>query len=51
VTNDDVLFGFRLPVFDLAGRTSVSHACRTFGVHPSTLYRWKRARSTVGMAW
>jgi transposase InsO family protein len=41
VTQDDVLFGYRLQLFDLAGRTSVAHACRTFGVHRSTYYRWK----------
>jgi transposase len=41
VSHDDVLFGYRLQLFDLAGRTSVSHACRTFGVHRSTYYRWK----------
>jgi len=41
VSHDDVLFGYRLQLFDLAGRTSVSHACRTFGVHHSTYYRWK----------
>jgi len=41
VSDDDVLFGYRLQLFDLAGRTSVSHACRTFGVHRSTDYRWK----------
>jgi transposase InsO family protein len=42
VTNDDRLFGYRLQLFDLARRTSVSEACRTFGVHPSTYYAWKR---------
>jgi hypothetical protein len=36
VSHDDVLFGDRLQLFDLAGRTSISHACRTFGVHRST---------------
>jgi transposase len=41
VSHDDVLFGYRLQLFDLAGRTSVSHACRMFGVHRSTYYRWK----------
>jgi transposase InsO family protein len=41
VSHDDVLFGYRLQLFDLAGRTSVSHACRVFGVHRSTYYRWK----------
>jgi transposase InsO family protein len=41
MTQDDVLFGYRLQLFDLAGRTTVAHACRTFGVHRSTYYRWK----------
>src|SRR3954453_15145226 len=41
MTKDDVLFGYRCQVFDLAGRTSVSHACRTFGIHRSTFYAWK----------
>jgi Integrase core domain len=42
VTQDDVLFGYRLQLFDLAGRIGVSAACRTFGVHRSTYYAWKR---------
>jgi len=41
MTQDDVLFGYRLQLFDLAARTTVTHACRTFGVHRSTYYRWK----------
>ena len=41
MTKDDVLFGYRCQVFDLAGRTTVSHACRTFGIHRSTYYAWK----------
>jgi transposase InsO family protein len=41
MTKDDVLFGYRLQVFDLAGRTNVSHACRVFGIHRSTYYAWK----------
>jgi transposase len=41
VSHDDVLFGYRLQLFDLAGRTSVTNACRVFGVHRSTYYRWK----------
>jgi hypothetical protein len=36
LTQDDVLFGYRLQVFELAGRTSLSEACRSFGVHRST---------------
>jgi transposase len=42
VTKDDVLFGYRLQLFAEAARTSVSQACRTFGVHRSTYYHWKR---------
>jgi transposase-like protein len=34
--------GYRLQLFDVAGRVGVSAACRTFGVHRSTYYRWKR---------
>src|SRR5919106_160070 len=49
VTQDDVLFGYRLQLFDLAGRTSVSHACRTFGVHRSTYYRWKAQVDRQGL--
>src|SRR5215204_3967243 len=42
MTQDDVLFGYRLQLFDLAARTTVTRACRTFGVHRSTYYAWKR---------
>jgi transposase InsO family protein len=49
VTQDDVLFGFRLQLFDLAARTTVSHACRTFGVHRSTYYRWKAMVDASGL--
>jgi transposase InsO family protein len=41
VTEHDVLFGYRLQLFDLAARVGVSEACRIFGVHRSTYYRWK----------
>src|SRR6266480_2549733 len=41
MSQDDVLFGYRLQLFDLAGRIGVSAACRSFGVHRSTYYRWK----------
>jgi transposase InsO family protein len=49
MTQDDVLFGYRLQLFDLAGRTSVAHACRVFGVHRSTYYRWKRQVDRHGL--
>jgi transposase-like protein len=41
VTQDDVLFGYRLQVFELAGRTSVAEAGRTFGIHRWTYYAWR----------
>src|SRR5215204_188267 len=41
MTQDDVLFGYRLQLFALAGQTTVTQACRTFGVHRSTYYAWK----------
>jgi transposase InsO family protein len=49
MTQDDVLFGYRLQLFDLAGRTTVSHACRVFGVHRSTYYRWKHGVERQGL--
>lgn len=49
MTQDDVLFGYRLQLFDLAGRTSVAHACRVFGVHRSTYYRWKAQVDRQGL--
>ena len=42
MTRDDVLFGYRQQLFAEAARRSVSAACRTFGVHRSTYYVWKR---------
>src|SRR4051812_25427015 len=49
MTKDDVLFGYRLQLFDLAGRTTVANACRVFGVHRSTYYRWKREVDRQGL--
>ena len=49
MSEDDVLFGYRLQLFDLAGRVGVSQACRTFGVHRSTYYRWKRQVDRWGL--
>jgi transposase len=49
MTQDDVLFGYRLQLFDLAARTTVVYACRTFGVHRSTYYRWKRQVERQGL--
>ena len=48
MTEDDVLFGFRLRLFTLAEEIGTSEqACRAMGVHHSTYYRWKR-RSSAG---
>ncbi|HET8814490.1 MAG TPA: helix-turn-helix domain-containing protein [Solirubrobacterales bacterium] len=49
MSEDDVLFGYRLRVFDHAARTSVSEACRVFGIHRSTYYVWKRRAERHGL--
>jgi transposase InsO family protein len=49
MSEDDVLFGYRLRVLDHAGRTSVSEACRLFGIHRSTFYVWKRRAERHGL--
>ena len=40
MTNDDVIHSYRLQLFNHAARTNVTEACRVFGVHRSTYYRW-----------
>jgi transposase len=49
MTKDDVLFGYRQALFAEAARTSVSEACRRFGVHGSTYYAWKRQVDRHGL--
>ena len=49
MSQDDVLFGYRLQLVDLAGRIGVAAACRTFGVHRSTYYAWKRKIERHGL--
>jgi transposase InsO family protein len=49
MSQDDVLFGYRLQLFDYAARTSVVDACRVFGVHRSTYYEWKRRIERHGL--
>lgn len=41
MSNDDVIFRMRVALFAHAERVGVSQACRDFGVHRSTYYRWK----------
>ena len=49
VTHDDVLFGYRLQLFALAGERGVSEACRLMGVHRSTYSRWKAQVDRQGL--
>jgi transposase InsO family protein len=49
VSHDDVLFGYRLRLFSLAGEIGVRPACRQMGVHHSTYYRWKRRVDREGL--
>jgi len=49
MSEHDALFGYRLQLVDLAGRIGVSAACRTFGIHRSTYYRWKRMVERHGL--
>jgi transposase InsO family protein len=50
VTEDDVLFGFRLRCFTLAEELgNVSAACRAMGIERSTYYRWKRKLDRWGL--
>jgi transposase InsO family protein len=49
VSDDDVLYGYRLRLFALAGEIGVRAACRTMGVHHSTYYRWKPQVERAGL--
>ena len=49
MSEDDVLFGYRLQLVDLATRVGVAEACRIFGVHRSTFYVWKRRIERHGL--
>jgi transposase len=49
VSHDDVLFGFRLRLFSLAGEIGVRPACRAMGIHHSTYYRWKQKVDRWGL--
>jgi len=40
MSHDDVLHRFRVALFARAREVGVSQACREFGVHRSTYYRW-----------
>lgn len=49
MSNDDVLFRFRLRVIALAQELgSVREACRVMEVHPSSFYRWRQLLERYG---
>ena len=50
MTEDDVLFGFRVRCLTLAEELgNVSAACRAMGIERSTFYRWKRKVDRWGL--
>ncbi len=50
MVDDDVLYRFRLRLFAVAEELhNVRAACRIFGVHPSTYYRWRPAVLRSGL--
>jgi transposase len=49
MSNDDVLYGYRLRLFALAAEIGVRSACRALGMHHSTYYRWKRRVDRWGL--
>lgn len=49
MSNDDVIYGYRLRLFSLAGEIGVRAACRAMGVHHSTYYRWKKRVDRWGL--
>lgn len=49
MSNDDVLFGYRLRLFSLASEIGVRAACRQMGIHHSTYYRWKKRVDREGL--
>ncbi len=49
VLDSDVLFAFRLRLLDHAREVGVSEACRTFGIHRSTYYRWRHMVERSGL--
>lgn len=48
MSNDDVLFRFRLRLMALAKELGVRQACRLMEVHRSTFYRWRRQLELYG---
>jgi hypothetical protein len=41
MNHDDLIYRNRVALFAHAERVGVSQACRDFGIHRSTYYRWR----------
>jgi transposase InsO family protein len=50
VTPAEIIYHRRVQVLDHAGRTSVTDACRTFGVSRTSYYRWVHRAQRYGLA-
>jgi transposase InsO family protein len=49
VTPAEIIYQRRVRVMEHAAKTSVSEACRVFGVSRTTFYRWKAASDAYGL--
>lgn len=50
VTLDEIVYHRRVRVLDHAGQTSITEACRTFGISRTTYYRWADRAARYGLA-
>jgi transposase-like protein len=50
VTSAEIIYHQRVQVLDRAGQTSVTEACRTFGISRTTYYRWASRAQRSGLA-
>jgi hypothetical protein len=50
VTPAEIIYHRRVQVLDHAGRTSVTAACRTFGISRTSSYRWAHRAQRYGLA-
>jgi hypothetical protein len=50
VTSAEIIYHQRVQVLDRAGQTSVTEACRTFGISRTTYYRWAGRAQRSGLA-
>ncbi len=49
VTSNEIIYQRRVRVMEHAKKTSVSEACRTFGVSRTTFYRWQQRIEAGGL--